>query len=130
MDITIPPIVQETSPIQDPPVSPLPQAVADVARWYIFRERQEVVNFLTEHEKAANALLAAYPRLQGYFPHAPIYLEVKADYDAPEERFYLLASIETNLSPDEALKRLAGFDDVWWLDRPDDLHDLLLFSLE
>jgi len=59
-----------------------------------------------------------------------VYLEVVPDYDSLEERWYLLASIATDLSPVDAIARLEDFDRAWWLDQPIREQGTLLFNLE
>ena len=97
---------------------------------YIFRDRAEVIGFLENHSFLIPLLLEAYSRIGLYFPEYPeVILEVVTDPEVPDDN-QLVASIKTNLSPNEALEKLDSFDSKWWLQSMDRARGELCINVE
>jgi hypothetical protein len=90
-------------------------SIQALERQYVFKDRDQVISFLENHPFLVSLLLEAYSKIETYFPEYPqVFLEVFTDPEVPDDT-QLVASIKTNLSPDEALERLDSFDRKWWL---------------
>lgn len=98
-------------------------------RLYIFKERLEVLNFIDLHPFLVPLLFEAVGRIAQFFPEPQLSLEVVSDFEFPDSS-QLVLSIETTLSPDEALKRLDRFDDDWWLDAAREAEGGLCIDVE
>ena len=97
---------------------------------YIFRDRNGVIGFLENHKFLIPLLLEAYSKIRLYFTEYPeVVLEVVTDPDVPNDN-QLVASIKTNLSPNEALEKLDSFDSKWWLQSMDRARGELCISVE
>ena len=68
----------------------------------------EIREFLRNNILLGPIVAEAYGKLQKLFPYSTIIMEVVQDE--------LVISIETTLSPEEAIEQLDRFDDEWWLD--------------
>ncbi|HRV91955.1 MAG TPA: hypothetical protein P5526_07315 [Anaerolineae bacterium] len=97
---------------------------------YKLRQPDETQRFLKAFPDLVEALEAAYPPLQNLFGDAvPVHLEVLHDPEV-EEWHTLTAYILTSLPINEALNRLARFDETWLVHQPETIQDHLSFSLE
>ncbi len=103
--------------------------VRALERLYIFKERLEVLDFVNLHPFLAPLLFEAVGRIDQFFPEPQLSLEVVSDFEFPDSS-QLVLSIETILSPDEALKRLDRFDDDWWLDAAREAEGRLCIDVE
>ena len=77
----------------------------------------EILDFLSKNPEVKSFLFEAYDEIRKYFPEGELVLDIM-EYPEDSEPT-LLVLIETQLSPDEALKRLDEFDKHWWLERVD-----------
>jgi len=100
-----------------------------IERLYTLRERAEVLGFLERHPFLVSLLLEAYGQIGNYFPGSQIFLEVLTDPEAFND-YQLIASIATNLGPDEAIDMLEQFDENWWLDALDRAQGKLCIDVE
>jgi hypothetical protein len=84
-------------------------------RMYSFRNAEQIQAFLGKNPAVVPVLTDAYLKIGSYFPSSQLFLEL---FRAPEveDREYLFILIATNLTPDEALKKLSQLDEDWWLD--------------
>jgi hypothetical protein len=74
-------------------------------------------------------LFEAYSKIEEYFqPMLQPVLEVVTDPE--EDSKELFALVRTKLSPDEALRRLERFDQVWWLEASPRAECLLNIDVE
>lgn len=103
--------------------------VRALERLYIFKERLEVLDFINLHPFLAPLLFEVVGRIAQFFPEPQLSLEVVSDFEFPDSS-QLVLSIETTLSPDEALKRLDSFDDDWWLDTAREAEGRLCIDVE
>jgi len=105
-------------------------SIQALERQYVFRDRGEVIGFLESHAFLVSLLLEAYSKIRSYFPEYPqVILEVVTDPEVPDDN-QLVASIKTNLSPNEALEKLDSFDSEWWLRSMDRARGELCISVE
>jgi hypothetical protein len=81
---------------------------------YVLRDGNRVIGFLRNHLELVDLALDAYVRLKLAFGRtAPIVLELIED---PESGFEeLVALVQTELGPEDALKALDWLDAHWWL---------------
>ncbi|KPJ64925.1 hypothetical protein AMJ44_11925 [candidate division WOR-1 bacterium DG_54_3] len=99
-------------------------------RHYVFRQRDEVIGFLESHPFLVSLLLEARSKISVYFPEYPaVFLQLLIDPEIPKD-VQLIASIRTNLSPDEALDRLNSLDEGWWLESIDRAQGELCIHVE
>jgi hypothetical protein len=97
---------------------------------YIFKDRNQVTSYLENHSFLVSLLLEAYSKIETYFPeHPQVFLEVFIDPEVSDDT-QMVASIKTNLSPDEALERLDSFDRQWWLPSMDRAKGELCIHVE
>ncbi len=83
---------------------------------YIFRGPEEVSRFLCAYQFLIPLLLEARTKIAEHFePYPPVFLEVMVDPDAIDDH-QLVAFIQANLEPAEALASLDRFDKDWWLE--------------
>ena len=99
-------------------------------RHYIFRNRSEVVEFAVNNSFLLQPLYEAYKQIRNYFGEsAQAVLEVVADPEFFEDR-ELVIFIRTDLSPDEAFKKMEQMDDEWWLNVPATVRKNLCIDVE
>jgi hypothetical protein len=97
---------------------------------YVFRgDRSEIMQFLERYPFLVSLLTEAYSNIVKYFPNPSIFLSVATD---PEEfgADQLVASIATNMGPDEATDALSTFDKQWWLNALNWAQDKLCITVE
>jgi hypothetical protein len=75
----------------------------------------QVQSLLDEHPSLIDLLAEIRAKLRDYFAEAPVSLSAARDPDETA-RVQLVVAVTTDLSPGEALDRLAEFDRDWWLD--------------
>lgn len=91
---------------------------------------REVIAFLSREPQVVDTLLDAGTRLQSLFPPANGSLMQIALYREEDSHLEeLLVSVPTNTSVNEAMDRLAAFDN-WWLDQPRAIRRLITFDIE
>ena len=89
--------------------------ISSLEQLYIFRKPEEVSRFLQVYPFLVPLLLEAHDRIGAYFgPRQEVVLEVVTDPEAVADR-QLVAFIQTELHPVEALDRLDQLDEDWWL---------------
>jgi hypothetical protein len=99
-------------------------------RWYVFRsDRLEILHFLERYPFLVSLLVGAYYNILKYFPYSLVFLTTVTD---PEEfgADQLIASIATDLGPDEATDALNTFDKNWWLNSLKRAQGKLCITLE
>lgn len=97
---------------------------------YIFRNQSEVMNFAVNNSSLLQPLHEAWDQIRNYFGESvQAVLEVVADPEFFEDQ-ELVIFIRTDLSPDEALKKLEQIDDEWWLNVPADVRKKLCITVE
>ena len=99
-------------------------------RWYVFRgERVEVLRFLERYPFLVPLLVETYYNIVEYIPHSLVFLAVVTD---PEEfgTDQLIASIATDLGPEEAADALSHLDKKWWLNSLKRAQGKLCITLE
>jgi len=95
---------------------------------YSLQGKTAVVQFIDEHSFLIPLLLEAREKIDVYFPNPEVSLEVITDPEA-EGDYQLLASVSTNLSAEDAYRRLKEFDRAWWLDTLGRSQGLLCISI-
>ncbi len=86
---------------------------------YVFRGQEEVLEFLERYPFLVSLLIETHSKIENYFELYPqVFLEVFTDPEAIDDR-QLVASIRTNLTPNEVLDKLDRLDEEWWLDNMD-----------
>lgn len=103
-------------------------AAFSIESLYSLKEKTAVIQFLGEHSFLIPLLLEAHEEIDVYFPNTEFSLEVIADPEA-EGDYQLLASVSTNLSAEDAYRRLKEFDRAWWLDELGRSQGLLCISV-
>lgn len=99
-------------------------------RHYIFRNRSEVMGFAVNNSFLLQTLHEAYNQIRNYFGESvQAVLEVVADPEFFEDQ-ELVIFIRTDLSPDEALKKLEQIDNAWFLNVPADVRKKLCVTVE
>lgn len=97
---------------------------------YIFRNRSEVMDFAVNNSFLLQPLHEAYEQIRNYFGESvQAVLEVVADPEFFEDQ-ELVIFIRTDLSPDDALKKLEQIDNEWWLDVPANVRKNLCIDVE
>ncbi|PXF61753.1 MAG: hypothetical protein C4B59_02555 [Candidatus Methanogaster sp.] len=97
---------------------------------YIFRNQSEVMNFAVNNSSLLQPLHEAYDQIRNYFGESvQAVLEVVTDPEFVEDQ-ELVIYIRTDISPDEALKKLEQIDNAWWLDVPADARKKLCINVE
>jgi hypothetical protein len=108
----------------------LEMALRQIESWYTVKEPRAVRKFIQKHPLLVDLLIEAYTPLTDFFgPDPQVSLSVVSD---PEEAGLdeLVGSIQTPLSPDEALERLDAFDEYWFLDQLNRTNGRLNFNLD
>jgi hypothetical protein len=97
---------------------------------YIFRDCQAVRHFLEQHPFLVPLLSEAHDAIQHYFGSStPLALEVFTDPEVVGDQ-QLVALIQTDLPPAEALAKLDRFDKDWWLAASHESKGKLCIHLE
>jgi len=96
---------------------------------YSLQGKTAVIQFLDEYSFLIPLLLEAREKIDAYFPNPEISLEVITDPEA-EGDYQLLASVSTNLTAEDAYRRLKEFDRAWWLDELGRSQGLLCVSVK
>lgn len=121
INYTYPDKTSSTYPISD---------LLSLERHYIFRNRSEVVRFAVNNSFLLQPLHEAYNQIRNYFGESvQAVLEVVADPEFFEDQ-ELVIFIRTDLSPDEALKKLEQIDNAWFLNVPADVRKKLCVTVE
>jgi hypothetical protein len=112
-------------------LSPYPSSELERLEWlYILRRRSEVIKFLMDNIFLLPLLQEAYERIRNYFgKSAQIFLEIITDPEVTGDQ-ELVIFIRTNLSLDEAFKKLEQLDREWWLDAPTNAREKLCIDVE
>ena len=71
-----------------------------------------VLDFLTRYSYLIDTLLEARPHISHIFPTAEVYLEVDEDPEGGFEELFGVISVDA--SPEDAIRRLDRFDDLWF----------------
>jgi hypothetical protein len=100
-----------------------------VRHLYSLRKPEEVSEYLESYPFLAPLLIEAYGEIERCFGPSTVFLEILIDPEVADDR-ELFAFIRTNLSPDEALKRLDRLDKEWWLDAADRAEGRLCIHVE
>jgi len=95
---------------------------------YSLKEKTAVIQFLDEYSFLIPLLLEAREKIYAYFPNPELSLEVIADPEA-EGHYQLLAAVSTDLTAEDAYRRLKEFDRAWWLDELGRSQGLLCISV-
>ena len=95
---------------------------------YFLQGKAAVARILDENSFLVPLLLEDREKLDIYFPNSEVSLEVITDPEA-EGDYQLLASVSTNLSAEDAYRRLKEFDRAWWLDELGRSQGLLCISI-
>ena len=97
----------------------------------MFRKNQsEVSQFLERYPFLVTLLAEAHRNIMKYFPNnSQVFLTVDADPEGIDED-QLVASIATDLDPDEATNVLSAFKNNWWLNSLKFAQRKLCFILE
>lgn len=104
--------------------------VLSLERHYIFRNRSEVMGFAVNNSFLLQPLHEAYNQIRNYFGESvQAVLEVVADPEFFEDH-ELVIFIRTDLSPDDALKKLEQIDNEWWLGVPANVRKNLCIDVE
>jgi hypothetical protein len=106
-------------------------ALRAVQEKFMFRNNQaEVSLFLDKYPFLITVLAEAHRNIIKYFPNnPPVFLTIFADPEGIDED-QLVASIATDLDPDEATDALSAFDKNWWLNSLKWAQDKLCITLE
>jgi len=88
-----------------------------LGNFYILKNRIEVNRFLGKHKELFGVLFETYMQIKNIFGENIVELSLKLENDPEEDYEGLFVTINTNLSPEEALDLLERFDDEWFLDR-------------
>jgi len=98
---------------------------------YIFRRRSEVIKFLVDNSFLFLPIQEAYEQIRNHFGSSAqqVVLEVVTDPEVAGDQ-ELVIFIRTNLSPDEAYKKLKQLDEEWWLDAPANVRKKLCIDVE
>jgi hypothetical protein len=96
---------------------------------YIALNPEPVEQFLARHPDVTQVLLEATKPIQEVFgKNAQVSLAVTRDPDIADEEF-LVSSIQTSLSAQQASTRLSRFDDLWWLENAPRVEGQLMFTV-
>lgn len=105
--------------------------IAKMETKYIFRNSDEVKNFLLNHKQILSVLWDAHPVLEGFFGNnVSIALEVVHDPETVNAKQLFGYINAGSFSPDEAFERLNAFDEAWFLKQFDLTGGLFNFNLE
>lgn len=86
----------------------------DIADYYGLTRAVDlrVLDFLTRYSYLIGTLLEARPHISHIFPTAEVYLEVHEDPEGGFEELFGVISVDA--SPEDAIRRLDRFDDLWF----------------
>ena len=104
--------------------------LAGLQQIYPFEQPFSVAEFLKAHPFLVNILLEAYPKMTAVFGEgvmATLRLVDEPDFPCESELF---AVTQTDLPPDEALRRLNALDEEWWLEASPRARSRLNFTVE
>jgi hypothetical protein len=96
---------------------------------YSPKGKTAVARILDEHSFLIPLLMEARERLDVYFPNSEVSLEVITDPET-EGDYQLLAAVSTDLTADDAYRKLKEFDRAWWLDELGRSQSLLCISID
>ncbi len=91
-----------------------PQKLDDVFEYYGLRGGNElqVLDYLTRYRDLVSILLDAQPRIADIFGEVNTYLEIDEDPEGGFEELFGVISVDA--SPEDAIRRLDRFDDLWF----------------
>ena len=90
-------------------------SLLEVQREFHLKEKRvEVLSFLETNPFLIPLLLETYSNIQQDFPTSAILLRVDTEPEEFDTR-QLVASITTDMAPDDAVDALTRFDRRWWL---------------
>ena len=104
--------------------------LAGLQQIYRFEQPLGVAEFLKAHPFLVNILLEAYPKVTAVFGEgvmATLRLLDEPDFPCESELFGV---IQTDLPPEEALRRLNALDEEWWLEASPRARSRLNFTVE
>lgn len=104
-----------------------PDLLAILERLYVLPGRERVLAFLEGRPHLVALLLEAYGEIHAYFQDVPLALRFLDGEDGIEQLG--LSILVPADGPDEALERLASFDEGWWLDAMDRAQGELLITI-
>jgi hypothetical protein len=116
-----------TKEISPPQLSPT--EIESLEKFYSFRERTKVLQFIEKHPFLISPLLSIPDNVRNYIYDSQLSLEVLAD---PEINDYLqlFILISTQLDSNEAIDKLDKFEDDWWLQIPYEVRKLVAIDVE
>jgi hypothetical protein len=97
---------------------------------YILKDYRGVSEFLETYPFLVPLLTEVFIKIQHYFePYPQVFLDVIKEPEFPND-VRLAVFIRTNLSPEDALKKLDRLDQDWWLEAMIEAHGKLYIHLE
>ena len=96
---------------------------------YSFRRQRLVRLFLEKHSFLTPLILQASKKIRHYGLSSKMVLEVSVDPDNGKHQ-ELWVQIQTDLTPEVAIAKLARFDEEWWLEASAASGNLLNINLE
>ena len=104
--------------------------IGTLEQLYILRRRSEVIKFLVDNPFLLTFLQEAYRQIRDYFGESvQLVLEVITDPEVAGDQ-ELVIFVRTNLSPNEAFKKLKQLGEEWWLDTPFNIREKLCIDVE
>lgn len=111
--------------------------IPEIKKYYIFRNDTEIIHILRGYPFLAQLLLNTYSKIEAHFQDALVFLDVAVDYEDMDydealmnNNEELVASISTNLSPEEAMEALTSFYNDWWLKASSEAKGKISIGLE
>ena len=99
------------------------QLLSQILEYYEAREWGEVLAFLESFPFLTDVLVEAADHLQNLFgPESTFTLQLERDPETGSTELFGL--VKTNLPPQEALQRLAQFDETWLLNQQETIRGL------
>lgn len=93
-----------------------------------YGDKIKVFGFLKSNSELLDLVLEAYSVIRRHFRFAPLSLKLHWNPETSEED-YLIFTISTSLTAEEAIKELDMIDDEWWLDNMHRSDDKLSIDL-
>jgi hypothetical protein len=106
------------------------QKIGKLEEHYLFVEKAATRKFLLKNLHCIAPIAEMYTILYGVFSNQMTSLSLIYNNDMEEGFEGLTIMVHTTLSIDEALKRLAIFDETYWLDREFDVRRLLSVTID
>ncbi len=122
-------IARNLEDFNNPPASSYTTNIQLLKQLYLFRNVEEVQNFLEANSFLVSLLKEGYSHIKKYFPYSRVFLEVVTDPEAFDEK-QLVAFIVVEQDSDDASEALDQLDEDWWLDAMERAQDKLCVTLE